>query len=75
MLNGPISIREIIEAIKNQNMGKVPGPDGLPTEYHRIFEDSYKQVLEYLIDEGNLPDSWKEATISLIHKENIDTKK
>lgn len=72
--NKPISIREIVEAIKNQNKGKSPGPDGLPIEYYSTFEDClllpYKQVLENVLAEGKLPETWKEATISLIHKDN-----
>lgn len=75
-LNELIAIYEIIEAIKIQKSGKAPGPDGIPAEYYKKWEDTlfipYKRVLESIIEGGKVPCSWREAYITLIHKEKMD---
>lgn len=39
-LNEPITIYKITEVIKNQTSGKAPGPDGIPAEYYKKWEDT-----------------------------------
>ena len=74
----PITHAEIMEALKKQKNGKAPGPDGLPAEYYKEPEEvlfqPFKKLLEYVEEEGKLPATWTEATISLIHKENTEGK-
>lgn len=76
--NEAISTCEIVKAWKKQNNNKASGPDGLPAEYYKVFEDvllnPYKKTIKYIESQGTLPDSWKEALITLIHKEKTDLK-
>ncbi|XP_060100332.1 uncharacterized protein LOC132575538, partial [Heteronotia binoei] len=75
-LENPISIQEIVDVIRIQKSNKTPGPDGLPIEFFRAFEDSlllpFKKVVENAYNTAEIPDSWKEALITLIHKEGTD---
>lgn len=77
-LNEPITVCEIVEAIKKQKKNKTPGPDGIPAEFYKMFEDvlqeSYKSIVENIQGQGTLPKSWTKAIVSLIHKENSDPK-
>lgn len=76
LLDEPISACEIIETIKRQKSGKAPGPDGIPSEVYNSIQDVilllYKEVLRKIQEEGEIPESWKEATVSLIHKEGSE---
>ena len=75
-MNEPITTEEISEAWKKQKNSKSPGPDGLPAEYYKTFEETliphFKKLIEDIQTKGEIPDSWKEAHISLIHKEGTD---
>ena len=77
-LNEPLTYAEIIEALKKQKNGKAPGPDGLPAEYYKKLEEvllqPFKKLLECVEEEGKIPATWTEVTISLIHKENTEGK-
>ena len=69
-------MEEIGEAWKKQKSGKSPGPDGLPAEYYKTFEEilipQFKKLIEDIQTKGEIPNSWKEAYISLTHKEGTD---
>ena len=45
MMNGPITIAEMVDAIKKIKLGKTPGPDRLPELYYKTFEDELLQPL------------------------------
>lgn len=61
--------------LKIRKNGKAPGPDGLPAEFYKTFEEvfllPYKNLLKEIEEKGL---SWSEAIISLTHKENRDRK-
>ena len=63
-LNRPITSTEI-KVIKNLPTNKSPGPDGLTGEFYQKFRK----------EEGKLPNSFYEATITLIPKPDKDATK
>lgn len=75
ILNDPISLFELTDAIKKQKRGKVPG---IPSEYYKTREESvltpFKQLVEEIMETNKLPDTWKGTTITLIHKEGTKAK-
>uniref|UniRef100_A0A670I8A5 Reverse transcriptase domain-containing protein n=1 Tax=Podarcis muralis TaxID=64176 RepID=A0A670I8A5_PODMU len=75
-LNKPISIEEVQNAIKKMKIGKAPGPDGLSAKYYKVLGN---QLLPTLCDTmnnilrgGKIPESWREAFITLIPKPDTD---
>ncbi|XP_026537989.1 RAB6-interacting golgin [Notechis scutatus] len=78
ILNKEIIIMELKRVVERQKNNKTPGPDGLPAELYKcIYEclepvmlDVYNEVLDF----AKLPDSWRDANISLIPKEDLDHK-
>uniref|UniRef100_A0A803T1S1 Reverse transcriptase domain-containing protein n=1 Tax=Anolis carolinensis TaxID=28377 RepID=A0A803T1S1_ANOCA len=75
-LNKEISKKEIQAAIRKLDSSKSPGPDGLTAIYYKVFEGELTPYLLKIMNEirekGKMPDSWKEALITVIHKENSD---
>ena len=76
--NKPMTASEIGEAWKKQKNGKAHGPDGLQAEYYKAFEEilipHFKKLTEDIGTIWEIPDSWKEAHVSLIHKEGMGKK-
>ena len=77
-LNRPITSTEIKTVIRNLPTNKIPGPDGFTADfYYKKFREKLTPILlKKIAEEGKLPNSLYEATITLIpNPEKGTTKK
>ena len=77
-MNNPVTSTEIEAVIRNLSKNKSPEPDGF-TEIYQTFREELMPVLLKLFQkfggEGKLPNSFYEATITLIPKTDRDNTK
>ena len=76
LFDAPISETEIGEAISSMNSGKAPGPDGYTAEFLKMFSSLLSPWLCKIFNDafikGKLPQSFYDASISLILKKDKD---
>ena len=77
-LNRPITSTEIETVIRNLLANKSPGPDGFTAEFYQKLEELtaiLRKLLQKIAEESKLPNSFYEATITLIPKPDKDATK
>ena len=78
-LNRPITADEIETVIKKLPTHKSPGPEGFTGEFYKAFKGELTPILHRLFqkiqEEGNVSNTFYEASIILIPKPDKDTMK
>ena len=79
IMKDPITTTEIKAVIKNLPKNKSPGPDGFTGEFYQTFREELMPIHLTLFlktaKEGTHPNSFNEATITLIPKPDKDNTK
>ena len=75
-MNKPLTSTEIETVIKNLPKNKSPEPDGFMGEFYQTFREELMPILlklfQKIAEEGTFPNSFYEATITLILKPDKD---
>ena len=77
-LNRPNTSMEIKTVVKNLPTNKSPGPDSVTGEFYQKFKEALTPIIlklfQEIAEEGKLPNSFSEATITLIPKPKMPQK-
>ena len=78
-MNRPITSTEIETVIKNLPANKSPGPDGFTGEFYQTFREEltaiFLKLFQNIAEGGTLPNSFQEATITLMPKPDKEVTK
>ena len=78
-MDNPVTSTEPEALIKNFPKNKSPGPDGITGEFYQTFREKLMPILlklfQKIAEEGTLPNSFYEATITLIPKPDKDKRR
>ena len=78
-MNRPITSTEIEPVTKNLPTNKSPGPDGFTGKFYQTFREEITpnllKLFQNTAERGTLPNSFYEATITLIPKPDKDVTK
>lgn len=75
----PITKQEVLKTIKSLKNSKSPGTDGLPGELYKFFAEQLSpvrlKVFNYTLSKRDPPQTWSEAIIFVLHKDEKDPTK
>ena len=75
-MTNPVTNTEIETVIKNLPQSRSPGPDGFAGEFYQTFREElmpvFLNVFQKTAEEGTLPNSFYEVTITLIPRPEKD---
>uniref|UniRef100_A0A8C4S3X3 Reverse transcriptase domain-containing protein n=1 Tax=Erpetoichthys calabaricus TaxID=27687 RepID=A0A8C4S3X3_ERPCA len=75
-LDKPLTLTELLDAIKSLQSGKSSGPDGYPVEFYKKFSTQLAPLLLVTFTEAKdhqiLPQTFRQALITVFPKQNKD---